>query len=267
MEIIRISKVKGALFMNKKSKIYLVVLIWASVFFQLVINNSIDREKKMVEQVMSQGVENLIEGRAKAYAYYGDEELTIRAKEDMVKSLGRKLGVVSGFEITHEKINNGNVTTFSKLGQNGDTTIKVISLDVVDEYSQPAVENYIMVEVKLKGTAAKATSNYCDTLRDIYASLGMEPTTNIYLCSQEKGQLVASQMEQYEKDFFNSMDARRIDGVEFDDVHMVFGYSKNLEEYVYQNEEKVNVNIAFSYDSVEDVTYIHMGVPFVDRSF
>lgn len=253
--------------MNKKSKIYLVVLIWASVFLQLAINNSIDREKMMVEQAMSQGVENLIEGSVKAYAYYGDQRLSDKSKEEMTKSLAKKLGVVSGYEICHEDLTNGRMTTLIKAGKNGDTTIKIISLRVADEYNQQTVENYVMVELKLKGTAAKTTSNYVDTLRGMYEDLGMNPTTNIYLCSQEKGQLVSSEKDMMVDNYLESMDARAVQAVEFDNVYMVYGYSKNIDEYVYQDEEKINVNIAFDYDPVEDVTYIHMGVPFVDRSF
>lgn len=253
--------------MNKKSKIYLIVLIWAAAILQLAINNSIDREKQMVEQVMSQGVENLTAGSTKAYAYYGDQELSDEAKEEMVKSLAKKLGITADYEVNHEDMADGRTTTLVKLGQNGDTTIKVISIQVTDKYNQVTVENYVMVEIELKGVAAKHTSNYCDILREMYKDLGMNPTTNIYLCSQVKGELVDSQKEQYVVEFLESTDAKTVETVEFDNVYMVYGYSKNIDEYVFQNDEKVNVNIAIDYDSVEDITYIHMGVPFVDRSF
>lgn len=253
--------------MNKKSKIYLVVLIWAAALLQLTINNSINREKMMVEQAMSQGVENLISGSTKAYGYYGDQELSKPAKESMVKSLAKKLGITSGYELSCDNIRNGRKTTLTKLGQHGDTTISVITLDVEDEYGQPIVENYVMVEISLKGSGAKATSNYYDELREIYGELGMNPTTNLYLCSQEKGRLVESEMEQYVEEFLANTDAKAVETMEFDNNYLVYGYSKNISEYVYQDDEKINVNIAFSYDQAEDVTYIHMGVPFVDRSF
>ncbi len=253
--------------MNKKSKIYLVVLIWAAALLQLGINNSINREKMMVEQAMSQGVENLTQGSAKAYGYYGDQKLSKSAKESIVKSLAKKLGITSGYEISYDNIKNGRTTTLTKLGKNGDTTIKVITLEVEDEYKQPKEENYVMVEIRLKGMAAKTTSNYSDELKEIYGDLGMNPTTNMYLCSQEKGQLVKSEIQQRVDEFLSSTDAKAVEAVEFEDNYLVYGYSKNIEEYVFQDDEKVNVNIAFQYDPVEDVTYIHMGVPFVDRSF
>ena len=253
--------------MNKKSKIYLVVLIWAATLLQLGINNSIDREKMMVEQVMSQGVENLTQGSTKAYGYYGDQKLSKSAKESMVKSLAKKLGITSGYDISHDNIKKGRTTTLTKLGKNGDTIIKVITLEVEDDYNQTIEENYVMVEIKLKGVAAKTTSNYSDDLKEIYADLGMNPTTNMYLCSQEKGKLIKSEMEQKVDEFLDSTHAKIVESVEYDNNYLVYGYSKDIDEYVFQDNEKVNVNIAFQYDSVEDVTYIHMGVPFVDRSF
>ena len=95
----------------------------------------------------------------------------------------------------------------------------------------------------------------------------MNPTMNIYLCSQEKGQLLPSERQQLIDEFLANMDAKMVEQVEFDNTFLMYGYSKNIDEYVFQNEDKINVNIAFDYDEVEDVTYIHMGVPFVDRSF
>lgn len=253
--------------MNRKSKIYVLVLIWAAIILQLFINSAVKEEKRMVEQVMSQGVDNLLEGTVKAYAYYGNEELSVSVKELIVKNLAAELSVVSDYDITHKEDGDNETTTLTKLGAQGDTKIKVITLAGTDEYGQQTRENYIFTEIKLKGAVGAAADEYKEMVSDIYERLGMQANTNVYLCSQVKGQLTDEEVTQEIEKFLSDMNATKIETAQFDNVTCVYGYCRNIDEYVYQDNKRVNVNIAFSYDSEQDVTYIHRAIPFVDKSF
>ena len=253
--------------MSKKSKIYVVVLIWAAALLQLFINSAINREEKMVEQVISEGVNNLMESTVKAYAFYGDQELSQNAKEQIVKNLASELGVTSGYEINTRVEGENSTTVLTKLGKQGNTEIKVISLIETDKYNQKVNENYIMVEIELKGSAGSSAYTYKEKLEEMYQSLGMEPNTNVYLCNQKPGELSEAEIKAETENFLETMDATLVENVEFDGVTTVYGYSSNINEFVYQGDERVNVNIAFTYDAEQDVTYIHRAVPFIDRSF
>ena len=255
--------------MNKRTKIYVLVLIWAAILVQLFINSSIDREKKMVEQVMSEDISNLSEGTVKAYAFYGNEELSEGIRESMAKNLAKELGVTSGYSIISKKdgVANSETTTLSKYGEQADTVIKIITLRTMDKYEQESIEDYIMVEINLKGSNGTAAHTYKKKLVDIYEKLGMSANTNIYLLSQEKGALIDEEIQDYIDRFLDETNATEVDRAEFDNVICVYGYSRDIDEFVYQNNKRVNVNIAFSYDDKEDITYIHRAVPFVDKSF
>ncbi len=253
--------------MNRKSKIYVLVLIWAAALLQLFINSSISREEKMVEQVISYGTDNLHESTVKAYAYYGNEVITPEKKEAIVKHLANEISLETGYEIYSKETDDSAITTLEKKGAQADTTIKVISLIGKDDYGQPLQENYILMEIILKGSAGSTAYTYKDTLDTLYKDLGMTPTTNIYMCSQTKGELTESEMENIVSSFLQSVDANETERLTLDNTLCIYGYSKNIDEYVYQNNEKVNVNIAFTYDSNEDITYIHRGIPFIDKSF
>lgn len=253
--------------MNKKTKIYLLVLIWAAVLLQLFINASINREEKMVEQVMSEGVSSISEGSVRAYSYYGNDELDAGARRVMAVNLAGKLGIESGYEINERSEKRSSVTELKKYGEQGDTIIKIITLDEHDDYGQPIKENYIMIDIILKKAAGFATYEYKNVLNELYKDLGMKASTNVYVCTQMKGRLSEDELQRETDNFLEDMNAVSVCKVEFDDVICIYGYSKNIDEYVYQDSNKVNVNIAFSYDSVEDITYVHRAVPFIDKSF
>ena len=101
----------------------------------------------------------------------------------------------------------------------------------------------------------------------MYTGLGMKPNTNVYLCSQRPGQLTEGEIQSETSAFLEEMDAISVERVEFDGVISIYGYSNGINEFVYQQNERVNVNIAFTYDEENDVTYIHRAIPFIDRSF
>ena len=253
--------------MNTKKKLYIVVLIWAAVALQIFITKRIDRESQMVTQVMSDGVENVTAAEVKLYAHYGDEPMTGAAREKILQRVGEKLGIVSGYDIIAGIEGENTSTTFVKKGENGDTTIRLISMEQTNADGSTTQENYLMTEIALKNQSTENIYRCKEQLDQIYADLGLSGSSNLYLCSQEKGRMTEDEMKKATADFFETMHAKKRNEIELQDTLCIYGYSDNVPEYVYQNDHKVNVNIAFTYDEAEDITYIHRGLPFIDKSF
>ena len=253
--------------MNTKKKLYIVVLIWAAVALQIFITKRIDRESQMVTQVMSDGVENVTAAEVKLYAHYGDEPMTGAAREKILQRVGEKLGIVSGYDIIAGIEGENTSTTFVKKGENGDTTIRLISMEQTNADGSTTQENYLMTEIALKNQSTENIYRCKEQLDQIYADLGLSGSSNLYLCSQEKGRMTEDEMKKATADFFETMHAKKRNEIELQDTLWIYGYSDNVPEYVYQNDHKVNVNIAFTYDESEDITYIHRGLPFIDKAF
>ena len=253
--------------MNTKKKLYIVVLIWAAVALQIFITKRIDRESQMVTQVMSDGVENVTAAEVKLYANYGDETMTEAAREKILQRVGEKLGIISGYDIVTGTEGENTSTTFLKKGENGDTTIRLISMEQTNADGSTTQENYLMTEIALKNQSTENIYRCKEQLDQIYEDLGLSGSSNLYLCSQEKGRMTEDEMQKATADFFDTMHAKKRNEIELQDTLCIYGYSDNVPEYVYQNDHKVNVNIAFTYDEAEDITYIHRGLPFIDKSF
>lgn len=253
--------------MSTRKKLYVVVLIWAAVALQIFITKHIDWESQMVAQVMSDGVENVTSAEVKLYAHYADANLTEPAKERLLIRLGEKLGIDSGYEISrHAEAENTSVI-YTKKGENGDTMIRLISMEQTMADGSAVYENYLMTEIALKNRSQEEIYQCKSRLEKIYSDLGMDASSNLYLCSQEKGRMTEDEMQAVTTEFLEMMHAKKRDVIELQDTRCIYGYSENVPEYVYQNDQKVNVNIAFSYDEAEDITYIHRGLPFIDKSF
>lgn len=172
--------------MSTKKKLYIVVLIWAAVALQIFITKRIDRESQMVTQVMSDGVENVTAAEVKLYAHYGDETMTEAAREKILQRVGEKLGIISGYDIITSTEGENTSTTFVKRVKwrydnpvDFDGTDKRRWFDHTGELSddRDCIEN-------------QSTENIyrCkEQLDQIYTDLGLSGSSNLYLCSQEKG--------------------------------------------------------------------------------
>ena len=252
--------------MSTKKKLYIVVLIWAAVALQIFITKRIDRESQMVTQVMSDGVENVTAAEVKLYAHYGDETMTEAARQKILQRVGEKLGIISGYDIITSTEGENTSTTFVKKGENGDTTIRLISMEQTNADGSTTQENYLMTEIALKNQSTENIYRCKEQLDQIYADLGLSGSSNLYLCSQEKGRMTEDEMQKVTADFLETMHAKKRNEIELQDTLCIYGYSDNVPEYVYQNDHKVNVNIAFTYDEAEDITYIHRGLPFIEST-
>lgn len=253
--------------MSNRNKIYVVVLIWAAALLQIFINSSIVREEKMVEEAMSSNLDNIMEGSVTAYGYFGTRSMTPGSREVIVKRLAERLGITGGYDIENRSSDANQVTCLKKNGEYADTTIKVITLLEKDDYNQEVTENYIMVEISLKGPKGREAYNFMEKIEGMYGELGMDADTGLYILSQRPGEMTQGEIQSEMDKFMETTDATLVDSVEFDNVYSFYGYSNEIDRFAYQGDKKVNVNIAFSYDAKQDVTYIHRGIPFIDKSF
>lgn len=253
--------------MDTKKKLTILVLIWAAVLVQLVITKGINREQQMIVSVMSEESSGITDAEVKVYALYGNEPLSENSRTKIVTQIAKKLGVTSDYDIRQLKTSHQENTTLEKTGANADTTIRLLSTSSVDASGQTIHEQYLMTQLTFKNQSSQAIYDYKTKIEQIYKDLGMETSTNLYLCSQEKGRMSEDEIESATNDFLSRMHARIVKEMDFENTHCLYGYTDTISEYVYQNDEKVNVNIAFSYDEEEDITYIHRAIPFIDRSF
>jgi hypothetical protein len=248
--------------MNKGMRIYLVCLVWVAALVQLYINSKVDYEKNMVQDVFAAELDELCQGSVTAYGYYGNAPMTEEKRELIAANIAEKLGVTEDYVIENRSTDDGEVSVLEKTGEQADTKIRVISLD--------NGEIYLHARIDFKGTASGAAYEYKTVLSELYSDIGVEATTNLYLVSQRKGELDEEEKQVLIDEFLESLDAGLVLSIGSDDgvegTTLVYGYSKSIDEYVWQNDEKVNVNIAITYDETEDVTYIHRGIPFVDKS-
>lgn len=62
----------------------------------------------------------------------------------------------------------------------------------------------------------------------------------------------------------NASIVQEIDNAEY---YCMYGYTNQFDRVIYQDGKKINLNLAITYNEDEDMTYLHLAVPYISHSF
>ncbi len=251
--------------MRKKLLVYIFVLIWMVVAVQLVVNASMKRKDQIIEAFSV--VDTIpVESDVEAYGYFGDMYLSPETKEQMLTNLAKELGITDGYFL--ESVS-GETFTRSQLIKDGafaKTSLQIISMETKSEDNADIIQQYFYATITIYNSVEQIL--YCrDLLEDTFENVGMKADVNIYLAGEIRGELDENKKEWLVQSFLESMEAKEVCGSRTKDMYTIYGYTPNEQEYVYQHSERVNVNIAITYDEERDKTRVHMAVPFIAKTF
>ncbi len=251
--------------MSKKGKIYMVALLWAIVSIQIIVNKTVKKEDEIVEAFnISNSVP--INSTIEAYGLFGKMYLSKETKENMLVNLAKELGIVEDYTIENTSVQSYEKSTLKKDGKYGNTTIQIVTAGIGDEIAITDQEQYILISIELFNDI-NSVSELKENVNKIYKNIGIDNTINTCLKGSLNGELTDNKKVEMVDKLLKAMNAEEVVSSTMDNTYNVYGYTKNEDNYVYQMGEKVNVNIAITYDSEEDITYIHMANPFINKSF
>lgn len=251
--------------MQKKAMVYIFILVWVVVAIQFVVNASMVKDDQLIE-AFSVVSTIPVESDVEAYGYFGDMYLSEDTKEKMLVNLADKLGVRDGYEMHSLEGDSFSKSQLIKDGAFARTDLQIISMSTQDENGEDILQQYFYATVTIYNSVDHILY-YRDLLEDTFSDIGMKADVNIYLAGEMDGELDKDKKEWLVAAFLEAMEAEEVCGNRTKDMYTIYGYTKNEREYVYQNSEKVNVNIAVTYDEETNRTRIHMAVPFISKSY
>ena len=65
----------------------------------------------------------------------------------------------------------------------------------------------------------------------------------------------------------NALDGKLITGSRSNQLYTLYGYSESISEYVVSGTTKSNINVAITYDSIEDVSWVYVATPILQEDY
>ena len=240
--------------MKHIGKIALMVLITLAFVLQLLINQRIGPEGNVVE------------------AFSSTELIPVEACVSAYGDFAGQLGITDGYAVTATQGDSFQESTLTKDGKYGKTVLQIVSLKTGENgESEGAGGSTGYQQMILSDITIYDNLDYMmqckETLEDIYRSVGMTPEVGIYVKGKTAGALSERGRQKITDSIFEQLHAETVQEIHNENYDCVYGYTEWFEHSIKQNGRKINLNLAFTYQEEEDITYLHLAVPYIRQSF
>lgn len=240
------------------------------------------------------------------YYYLGKKYYGESGSLELIDKIAERLGVNSEYYYDKYRTDAGSVAVMKKDGKSSELELELITTEYQESQNVIAQRNYLSVSLNIKGSLEsgyyyknlieKTMKEICKEENDDKANSenisendkkssntvngekaankDEEVSTsiisqNLYMVIKGKiyGEIDKGQENKIAKGILKSFQAKEIFNGQNDEHMNVYGYTEILSDYVAIGSDKININIAFSYNEKENITYVYVGSPIVNYDY
>lgn len=240
------------------------------------------------------------------YYYLGEKYYGESGSLELIDKIAERLGVNSEYYYDKYRTDAGSVAVMKKEGKSSELELELITTEYQESQNVIAQRNYLSVSLNIKGSLEsgyyyknlieKTMKEICREENDDKANSenisendkkssntvngekaankDEEVSTsiisqNLYMVIKGKiyGEIDKEQENKIAKGILKSFQAKEIFNGQNDEHMNVYGYTEILSDYVAIGSDKININIAFSYNEKENITYVYVGSPIVNYDY
>jgi hypothetical protein len=239
--------------------LYITAVLWVAVATQIAVNKAFQEELQITEAFIKSDTEEM-QSSLEIVAEYNTDVLSESDKKDLIYKLADTIGLTIDSDITVWQENSRSEYYYFKQAKQAATEIKVVSVEqqIADAIK---IKNYIIVRLSiLKGI--QSIDGYKKTLEatldkmevvNKQITLKYEGNREGDLTSKQKHEIAALLVDELQGEI----------ALEYDegDLYTVYAYTGMLKEYVTSMGNKINVQIAITYNELTNKTRITLATP------
>ncbi len=246
----------------RKLGVYVAMLLWVIAIINKGENNK--KQENVFSVINSKNLTTEC-SEVMAFSVYGTDYLSLDAKEKILKSCADELGI-SDYSIDTTKVDERVTSAIVKNGKNALSTIKIVTMEEKDKEGMVIATNYLLVNIVFYRDS-EAVYHYKEVLDKMYEKRGLEADIKTSIISSVKGNLDLKNKNDIADNILKEIDCEIISENRTNDLFTIYGYSKNIDDYISISGKKVNVNIAVSYDEINDKTLFYFATPIYNADY
>lgn len=185
--------------------------------------------------------------------------MTQRDKEELLTKVAGELGIEAGYQLISSAESGKESAVLTMNGKNGDTMISLITdTETGKNYFTLRIDFPKLSEPALlfKGRVEAVMKKYKISGSVVAELYGKLPGA---LNDEDKKALAAR--------FFDGVAARIGMEKEIEKSYTVYGYTREIGDYILTEYGRINLNFALSYNELEDKTEVYLGIPVLKRDY
>lgn len=218
-------------------------------------------EEAIITSFESTGA-NVFESMISCWTKINDKFLTIKQIE------AEMTAVIEGI--------NPDRATITKNVESGDQLNKIVmycskgnksyNIAIESVKQETSGETYIVVDVSMDRSYRDLKTERQNIAKALKVD---EESINFSSCiiGTYKGKLEEREAEKKSRIALQSINAKKVEGVENDELKSISAFSSSVGSYVVSDRSRVNVQLAIRYSSYDDKTYIWIGTPLIPMGY
>jgi len=188
-----------------------------------------------------------------------DGTYSVLEKQEFLESLAEELGITDGYLL---KVSSTERKERTDLYKNGKYAYTMLSI-VTDKEREI---NYVLIKIDFTELTDSAIY-YKKRLKELLKENRISGNITLGMSGSYEGELTREQKDQLTGYFFEKMEGNTVENGNLDELYTVYGYTREIEEYLVINGNKTNINVAISYDETKDETNIYVATPVINKSY
>ncbi len=286
-----------------KKLIYILSVIFAVLLVQgaydvlrdsdstdaVVLSN--DNVEEAVARVFENEGINSCKCDIEAFYFYGTMYLGEEDKRTILDELADKMGINNIYEYSENRTDNGSEAVLTKEGAFSLVTIKLITYEIPEKENVISLRQYISVNMSIRDSIKSGLyykNKLGEILNDMTKELEQNDTVETYgndrilslsIKGDTYGRISTEGQKSIAKEILDGLEAEvvfeylpgeksNVGGESVSDsLYCIYAYTKYLGEYMVIGNNKINVNIVYSYDEENNLTTLHVASPIVNYDY
>ena len=127
-------------------------------------------------------------------------------------------------------------------------------------------ETYLLITWQAKDISQDLNEKILK-LREVFTVLEAEPQLAVFLSGTLNEYLTQQEQEQMAQKMLNRVAASQVEGISVPGLVSLTGYSPLICDYLKVGRQKVNLNVATTFDEVRKKTVVHLGTPLLSGEY
>jgi len=218
-------------------------------------------EEALITSFESIGAD-VLESTISCWTKFNDRFLTIEQLEAEMTGIVNRMNPDN--TVVSKSVESDN--QLSKIMLYGSKDNKTYSIAMESVKHETAGETYVVIDVCMD----KSYEDLISERQNIIKALEVdESSINFSSCiiGTYKGKLTEAEADKKSGIALESINAKKVEGIENEELRSISAFSSNVESYVMSDQARVNVQLAIRYSSYDDKTYIWIGTPLIPMGY
>lgn len=251
---------------NKKVKsiVYVGVVLWIAVLSQLLVNRYFTDDSKLVN-AFTKANSVVVDSNLYLVADMGTDYMSEEDEKNLLQYMSSEIGLTQECKIMREDDAD---TIFTKReSEQATTIIKLVRNQEKTKKNTYVIRRYLILDLTINNDVNSILS-YKKKAEKITTKLEAKTyESQVTFTGSYNGQLSVKERNQIADQFIKDLQASIVVEQRSDELYTIYAYTGLINDYVKSEGNKINVNIAFTYNEKEHKTSLLVATPILNQDY